>query len=66
MLFQKKIDRVIDEEKSAEKFRETLEKTPLEKGDLSAMIIAGLAVLLPVIILVGVGLMLLVACFFWR
>lgn len=66
MLFQKKIDRVVDEEKSAENFRKTLEKAPLEKGDLPAMIIAGLAVLLPAVILVGVGLMLLVAFFFWR
>ena len=66
MLFQKKIDRVVDEEKSAERFHETLKKAPLEKGDLPAMIIAGLAVLLPAVILVGLALMLLTAGFFWR
>lgn len=66
MLFQKKIDRVVDEEKSAEQFKKTLEKAPLEKGDLTAMIIAGLAVLLPAVILVGIVLMLLTASFFWR
>ena len=40
MLFQKKVDRVVNEKKSADQFKETLSKTPLEKKDLTAMIIA--------------------------
>lgn len=64
MFFQKKINRVIDEKKSAEKLKETLENTPLEKKDLPAMIIAALLVLLPAVIVVG-GLFMLIAYLFF-
>ena len=52
MLFKRKIDRMINVEEQEEKFRKTLEKEPLEKGDLRAMIIAGLIVFVPVVIVV--------------
>ena len=64
MFFQKKINRVIDEKKSEEKLKETLENTPLEKEDLPAMIIAALLVLLPAVIVVG-GLFMLIAYLFF-
>ena len=64
MFFQKKINRVIDEKKSEEKLKETLENTPLEKKDLPAMIIATLLVLLPAVIVVG-GLFMLIAYLFF-
>ena len=64
MFFQKKINRVIDEKKSEEKLKETLENTPLEKKDLPAMIIAALLVLLPAVIVVG-GLFMLIAYLFF-
>ena len=64
MFFQKKINRVIDEKKSEEKLKETLENTPLEKKDLPAMIIAALLVLLPAVIVVG-GLFMLFAFLFF-
>ena len=64
MFFQKKINRVIDEKKSEEKPKETLENTPLEKKDLPAMIIAALLVLLPAVIVVG-GLFMLIAYLFF-
>ena len=52
MLYKRKMDRVVDVEKSEENFRKTLEKEPLEKGDMKAMIIAALIVFVPVAILV--------------
>ena len=64
MFFQKKINRVIDEKKSEEKLKETLENTPLEKKDLPAMIIAALLVLLPAVIVVG-GLFMLIDYLFF-
>ena len=47
MFFKRKIDRVVDEKASEEAFKKTLKKTPLEKNDALAMIIAALLVLLP-------------------
>ena len=64
MLFQKKVDRVVNEKKSADQFKETLSKTPLEKKDLPAMIIAALLVLLPAVLVVGVLFMLISYFFF--
>ena len=40
MFFRKKINRVVDVEKAEERFRKDLEKTPLEKRDRTAMILA--------------------------
>ena len=64
MLFQKKVDRVVNEKKSADQFKETLSETPLEKKDLPAMIIAALLVLLPAVLVVG-GLFMLISYFFF-
>ena len=48
----------INIKKAEENFKENLKKEPLEKGDLPAMIIAGLIVTVP-IILIGIGIMFL-------
>ncbi|MFI3206324.1 MAG: hypothetical protein R3Y33_03665 [Clostridia bacterium] len=48
----------INIQKAEANFKKNLEKEPLEKGDLPAMIIAGLIVTVP-IILIGIGIMLL-------
>lgn len=66
MLFQKKVNRVVDEKKSAEQFKETMEKTPLEKKDLTALIIAALLVFIPALILVGGVFLLVIWLFFLR
>ena len=63
MLYKRKMDRVVDVEKSEENFRKALEKEPLEKGDLKAMMIAALCVFVPVFILVA-GLMVGFSYFF--
>lgn len=47
-------------EKSEKKFKENLEKMPLEKGDTLAMIIAGLIIAVPVLLIVA-GIVLLCA-----
>lgn len=53
MLFQGKINRVLDPEKSQKKFRKTLEKERLEKKDVPAMILAAIIVFLPAFVLVA-------------
>lgn len=66
MAFKSKFDKMVDVKKSEEEFRETLKKTPLEKGDLPALIIASLIVFVPALLFV-IGLVLLVIwLFFWR
>ncbi|MFI3253549.1 MAG: hypothetical protein R3Y63_04305 [Eubacteriales bacterium] len=51
----------IDVDKIEQKWQEQLEKEPLEKGDLPAMIIAAVIVAIPVLLLCG-GIVLLA---FW-
>lgn len=41
-------------DQSEENFKKQLEKEPLEKGDIPAMIIAGLLVAIPVMLIVSV------------
>ena len=66
MLFDKKVKRVLDVEKAEEEFEERMEEVELEKNDRFAMIIAALAVFLPVLLLV-VGIFLLgIWLFFFR
>lgn len=43
---------VVDVEQAESKFKEGIEKTPLEKNDVLAMIIAAFAVFLPALLLV--------------
>ncbi len=59
MFFKKKLDRIIDTKK------EGLEKVPLEKNDIPAMIIAAFLVFVPAIIGV-VGLFVLISLLFFR
>ncbi|MDO4291625.1 MAG: hypothetical protein Q4C65_00190 [Eubacteriales bacterium] len=64
MLFQKKINRVIDVEKAEKEFDERMEGQELEKGDRLAMVLAGLIVFVPAVLLV-IGFFLLVIWFFF-
>lgn len=66
MAFKSKFDKMVDVKKSEEEFKETLKKTPLEKGDLPAMIIASLIVFLPALLIVIGFVLLFVWFFFWR
>ena len=50
MLFGKKINRVLNVRKAEERFEKEREELPLEKGDRLAMILAALAVFIPVLI----------------
>ena len=52
MFFCKKINRVVDVKKAEERFQKDLEKTPLEKNDRTAMILAGLIVFVPALLVV--------------
>ena len=66
MFFRKKINRVVDVKKAEERFQEDLEKTPLEKHDRTAMILAGLIVFVPVLLLVLLIFGLVLYFFFFR
>lgn len=65
MWWNRKVDRLVDVEKSEKKFAETLKNEKLEKGDVPAMIIAALLVIFPVLLVVG-GLFALLAFLFFR
>ncbi|MEE0799931.1 MAG: hypothetical protein U0L91_01480 [Gemmiger sp.] len=66
MLFGKKIDRVLNVRKAEERFEKDREELPLEKNDRLAMILAALAVFVPVLLVV-IGIFLLVLyLFFFR
>lgn len=52
MLFQKKVNRVIDPDKAEEEFEERMEGVELEKNDRLAMILAGFIVFIPALLLV--------------
>lgn len=43
----------LDVNKAERNFKKTLEETPLEKGDLPALIVAGFIVGIPVVIISG-------------
>lgn len=66
MFFRKKINRVVTVQKAEERFREDLEKTPLEKRDRTAMILAGLIVFVPALLLVLAVFGLVLYFFFFR
>lgn len=64
MLFQKKVNRVIDPDKAEEEFEERMEGVELEKNDRLAMILAGFIVFIPALLLV-IGVLGLVIWFFF-
>lgn len=64
-MFNKRRDRLIHAEESERKFREQLEKEPLEKKDIPAMIIAALLVFVPALVFV-IGLFVLLSWLFFR
>ena len=66
MFFGKKINRIIDVKKAEERFEEERKQLPLEKNDRLAMILAALAVFVPVLIVVILVFLLVVYLFFFR
>ena len=66
MLFGKKINRVLNVRKAEERFEKECEELPLEKGDRLAMILAALAVFIPVLIGVLAVFVLVLYLFFFR
>lgn len=66
MLFGKKINRVLNVHKAEERFEKEREELPLEKGDRLAMILAALAVFIPVLIGVLAVFLLVLYLFFFR
>ncbi|HIX32532.1 hypothetical protein B5E65_09270 [Gemmiger sp. An120] len=66
MLFGKKINRVLNVRKAEERFEKEREELPLEKGDRLAMILAALAVFIPVLIGVLAVFLLVLYLFFFR
>ena len=66
MLFVKKINRVLNVRKAEERFEKEREELPLEKGDRLAMILAALAVFIPVLIGVLAVFLLVLYLFFFR
>lgn len=66
MLFGKRINRVLNVRKAEERFEKEREELPLEKGDRLAMILAALAVFIPVLIGVLAVFLLVLYLFFFR
>ncbi|HIR32007.1 MAG TPA: hypothetical protein IAB83_08445 [Candidatus Faecousia faecavium] len=66
MLFGKKINRILNIRKAEERFEEEREQLPLEKNDRLAMILAALAVFVPVLIVVILVFLLVLYLFFFR
>lgn len=66
MLFGKKINRVLNVRKAEERFEKEREELPLEKGDRLAIILAALAVFIPVLIGVLAVFLLVLYLFFFR
>lgn len=64
--FKKKLDRVVNVEKSEEKFKKQMENMPLEKNDGLAMIIAAVITFIPALIIVGGFFLLVIYLFFLR
>lgn len=66
MLFGKKINRVLNVRQAEERFEKEREELPLEKGDRLAMILAALAVFIPILIGILAVLVLVLYLFFFR
>ena len=66
MFFQKKLNRVLNVKKAEERFQEDLKKTPLEKHDRTAMILAGLIVFIPALLIVLLVFGMVLYFFFFR
>ena len=66
MFFRKKINRVLNVKEAEERFQKDIEKTPLEKKDRLAMILAGLIVFVPAIVLIVLIFGLVLYFFFFR
>ena len=66
MFFGKKINRNIDVKKAEERFEEERKQLPLEKNDRLAMILAALAVFVPVLNGVILVFLLVIYLFFFR
>lgn len=66
MFFRKKIDRVLHVKEAEERFQKDMEKTPLEKRDRLAMILAGLIVFVPAVLLITLIFGLVLYFFFFR
>ena len=66
MFFQKKLNHVLNVKKAEERFQEDLKKTPLEKHDRTAMILAGLIVFIPALLIVLLVFGLVLYFFFFR
>ena len=66
MLFGKKINRVLNIRKAEERFDKEREELPLEKNDRLAMILAALAVFVPVFLGIVAVLLLVLYLFFFR
>ncbi len=66
MLFQKKVDRVIDPDRAEEEFEERMEGVELDKKDPLAMILAGLIVFVPALLFVIAAFALVIWFFFGR
>ena len=66
MFFRKKINRVLNVKEAEERFQKDIEKTPLEKKDRLAMILAGLIVFVLAIVLILLIFGLVLYFFFFR
>ena len=66
MLFGKKINRILNVREAEERFEKEREELPLEKGDRLAIILAALAVFIPVLIGVLAVFLLVLYLFFFR
>ncbi|MCI8405703.1 MAG: hypothetical protein HFE43_01625 [Oscillospiraceae bacterium] len=64
-MFNKRRERLIHIQESERNFREQLEREPLEKKDVPAMILAALIVFVPALLFV-IGLFLLLSWLFFR
>ena len=66
MLIKKKLNRVVNVKEAEERFDKEREELPLEKKDRLAMILAALAVFIPVLIGVLAVFLLVLYLFFFR
>ena len=66
MLFGKQINRVVNVREAEERFEEDRAQLPLEKNDRLAMILAALAVFVPVFLIIVAILLLVFYLFFFR
>lgn len=66
MFFGKKLNRVLNVKKAEERFAKEREQLPLEKNDRLAMILAALAVFVPVLLVVILIFLFVFWLFFFR